>query len=79
MVYILNIKTTIAPRIIVTGGAGFIGSAVARHIINDTADAVCVVDKLTYVGNLENLAPIAKSDRMIIAPLIFFGGYHGYE
>ena len=35
-------------RIIVTGGAGFIGSAVTRHIINDTADAVCVVDKLTY-------------------------------
>ena len=50
-------------RIIVTGGAGFIGSAVARHIINDTPDAVCVVDKLTYAGNLENLAPIAKSDR----------------
>ena len=40
-------------RIIVTGGAGFIGSAVARHIINDTPDAVCVVDKLTYAGNLE--------------------------
>ena len=50
-------------RIIVTGGAGFIGSAVARHIINDTPDAVCVVDKLTYAGNLENLATIAKSDR----------------
>ena len=50
-------------RIIVTGGAGFIGSAVARHIINDTPDSVCVVDKLTYAGNLENLASIAKSDR----------------
>ena len=50
-------------RIIVTGGAGFIGSAVARHIINDTQDSVCVVDKLTYAGNLENLAPVAKSDR----------------
>ena len=50
-------------RIIVTGGAGFIGSAVARHIINDTPDFVCVVDKLTYAGNLENLATIAKSDR----------------
>ena len=49
-------------RIIVTGGAGFIGSAVARHIINDTPDSVCVVDKLTYAGNLENLTPIAKSD-----------------
>ena len=50
-------------RIIVTGGAGFIGSAVARHIIQDTADAVCVVDKLTYAGNLENLSCIADSDR----------------
>ena len=38
-------------RIIVTGGAGFVGSAVARHIINDTQDAVCVVDKLTYKEN----------------------------
>jgi dTDP-glucose 4,6-dehydratase len=50
-------------RIIVPGGTGFIGSAVARHIINDTADAVCVVDKLTCAGNLENLTPIAKSER----------------
>ena len=55
-------------RIIVTGGAGFIGSAVARHIINDTPDAVCVVDKLTCVGNLENLVPIAKSNQNIIKP-----------
>jgi len=47
-------------RIIVTGGAGFIGSAVARHIINDTPDAVCVVDKLTYAGNQEN-----KADREV--------------
>ena len=50
-------------RIIVTGGAGFIGSAVERHIINDTEDVVCVADKLTYAGNLENLAPVVKSDR----------------
>lgn len=57
-------------RIIVTGGAGFIGSAVARHIINDTPDAVCVVDKLTYVDNLDNLAPIAKSGQIVLAPNI---------
>lgn len=42
-------------RIIVTGGAGFIGSAVVRHIIKNTEDCVCVIDKLTYAGNMENL------------------------
>ena len=50
-------------RIIVTGGAGFIGSAMVRHIINETNDAVCVVDKLTYAGNLDSLEPVAGSDR----------------
>jgi len=52
-----------ANRIIVTGGAGFIGSAVVRHIINNTGDHVCVVDKLTYAGNLESLAEVAASKR----------------
>ena len=50
-------------RIIVTSKAGFIGSAVARHIINDTPDAVCVVDRFTYTGNPENLALVAQPDR----------------
>ncbi len=50
-------------RIIVTGGAGFIGSAVVRHIIANTTDAVCVVDKLTYAGNLESLAEVSASER----------------
>ncbi|MCF6250453.1 MAG: dTDP-glucose 4,6-dehydratase [Methylococcaceae bacterium] len=49
--------------ILVTGGAGFIGSAVIRHIINDTEFKVINVDKLTYAGNLESLEEIAANDR----------------
>lgn len=50
-------------KILVTGGAGFIGSAVVRHIINATHDSVVVVDKLTYAGNLASLVSVAGSDR----------------
>lgn len=49
--------------ILVTGGAGFIGSAVVREIITETADNVVVVDKLTYAGNLMSLAPVAQDAR----------------
>jgi dTDP-glucose 4,6-dehydratase len=52
-----------ARRFLVTGGAGFIGSAVVRHLVLDTPHAVCVVDKLTYAGNLDNLAPVCDSPR----------------
>jgi dTDP-glucose 4,6-dehydratase len=41
---------------LVAGGAGFIGSAVIRHIITNTQDEVVILDKLTYAGNLESLA-----------------------
>ena len=43
---------------LITGGAGFIGSAVIRHIINNTDHNVVNVDKLTYAGNLESLTLI---------------------
>jgi dTDP-glucose 4,6-dehydratase len=48
-------------RVLVTGGAGFIGSAVCRHFVLDLGYTVVVVDKLTYAGNLASLAPIASS------------------
>lgn len=50
-------------KYIVTGGAGFIGSAVVRRLIQRPDHSVCVVDKLTYAGNLASLAPVSQNDR----------------
>ena len=51
--------------IVVTGGAGFIGSALTRHIIHKTKYSVVCADKLTYAGNKESLQSVANSDRFI--------------
>ena len=50
-------------RVLVTGGAGFIGSAVIRYLIAETDAEVINVDKLTYAANLDSLAPISHSNR----------------
>jgi len=50
-------------RFLVTGGAGFIGATVVRHLIEHTPHQVLVVDKLTYAGNLDSLEPVSNSNR----------------
>lgn len=50
-------------RFLITGGAGFIGSAVVRFLINETEHEVLNFDKLTYAGNLKNIATVSNSPR----------------
>ena len=50
-------------RFLVTGGAGFIGSAVVRHLVSETAHSVLVVDKLTYAASLDSLASVSSSPK----------------
>jgi len=57
------VKSNYMKTILVTGGAGFIGSAVIRHIIDETEHKVVNVDKLTYAGNLESLKDISSDSR----------------
>jgi dTDP-glucose 4,6-dehydratase len=52
-------------KILITGGAGFIGPAVIRHIIQGSTDSVVNVDKLTYAGNLDSLVSVANSARYV--------------
>ena len=52
-------------RVLITGGAGFIGSAVARRFIQTTQDEILVFDKLTYAGNLSSLASVSGNPRFI--------------
>ena len=53
----------ISKKFLITGGAGFIGSAVIRHIINNTSHSIVNVDKLTYAGNLESLESVENNSR----------------
>ncbi|OOV86978.1 dTDP-glucose 4,6-dehydratase [Oceanospirillum linum] len=50
-------------KIMVTGGAGFIGSAVVRHLVENTAHEIMSIDKLTYAGNPDSVASVASSPR----------------
>ena len=50
-------------KILITGGAGFIGSAVIRHIIKNTNFDIVNIDKLTYAGNLESLPDVESNSR----------------
>ena len=50
-------------KILVTGGGGFLGSALIRFLIEDTDNEVINLDKLTYAGNLDSVVPVADSSR----------------
>ena len=56
----MNSKT-----LLITGGAGFIGSALIRHLIENTGYRVVNLDKLTYAGNLESLEPVSGDERYV--------------
>ena len=52
-------------KFVITGGAGFIGSAVIRHILNNTEHSIVNIDNLTYAGNLESLKSVENDSRYI--------------
>jgi len=62
-------------KILVTGGAGFIGSALIRHLILNTEYSVINVDKLTYAANLQNLVSVNSSSRYLFERLDICDGH----
>ena len=58
-------------RILITGGSGFIGSALIRYIINQTEDSVINIDKLTYAANQSALEEVENNPRYALSKLIF--------
>ncbi len=56
-------KNSVNKKFLITGGAGFIGSAVIRHIINNTSHSLVNVDNLTYAGNLDSLLSVENDSR----------------
>ena len=50
-------------KYLITGGAGFIGSALIRHLVTSTDNIILNIDSLTYAGNLESLETVASSSR----------------
>ena len=63
--------------ILVTGGAGFIGSAVCRHLIRSTGALVINVDKLTYAANFEALKVLADHPRYVLERCTGVDGFYG--
>ena len=55
---------TVSKKFLITGGAGFIGSAVCRLILNNSEHSIVNVDKLTYAGNLESLTSVEKNEKI---------------